>query len=191
MRCTEFDVSCSATILKRGTYQLVNDYSTYPDAVNTWLCPSWGYDEPEVVDVFPDSAEGAGDDASSSSRGATSFLGLIRSSSVTPSSFVIPTTGASPFFTNSHWPKAVRNGHNGKVHEELTWKLVPSQSKGISHNLLVDSALDLKQNLTDGHSRGPMVERAFTFTHSYLHPAISHIIQGRVGPQVLTSLPLT
>lgn len=30
--------------------------------------------------------------------------GLLSSSSVMPSSFVMPTTGGSPFFTNSCWP---------------------------------------------------------------------------------------
>jgi hypothetical protein len=33
-----------------------------------------------------------------------SLLGLFSSSSVTPSSFVMPTTGASPFLTNSYRP---------------------------------------------------------------------------------------
>jgi len=32
------------------------------------------------------------------------FLGRFSSSKVTPSSFVIPTTGGSPFLTNSHCP---------------------------------------------------------------------------------------
>lgn len=32
------------------------------------------------------------------------LLGLFNSSNVTPSSFVIPTTAGSPFFTNSYWP---------------------------------------------------------------------------------------
>ena len=32
------------------------------------------------------------------------LLGLFNSSMVTPSNFVIPTTGGSPFLTNSYWP---------------------------------------------------------------------------------------
>jgi hypothetical protein len=31
--------------------------------------------------------------------------GLFSSSIVMPSNFVIPTTGGSPFFTNSYWPR--------------------------------------------------------------------------------------
>ena len=34
----------------------------------------------------------------------TALLGLLRSSIVIPSSFVMPTTGASPFLTNSYMP---------------------------------------------------------------------------------------
>lgn len=58
----------------------------------------------DASDVLPASVTVVGDEASSSSAGAICRLGLLRSSSVTPSSFVMPTIGASPLFTNSHWP---------------------------------------------------------------------------------------
>lgn len=47
----------------------------------------------------------ASDGATAGVCGAGSFLlGRLSSSSVTPSSFVMPTTGGSPFLTNSYWP---------------------------------------------------------------------------------------
>lgn len=62
------------------------------------------YEDPDGADVLPAPAVVVVVDTSISSSGASCFLGLLRSSSVIPSSLVIPTTGASPFFTNSHWP---------------------------------------------------------------------------------------
>lgn len=54
-----------------------------------------------------------------------------------------------------------------------TWELVASQPESVSNNLLVDSALDLKQDLADCHSCGPVVERTLSFTHSHL---IQHLV---------------
>lgn len=45
-------------------------------------------------------ADGAGVDSTE-----TFLRGFFNSSKVTPSNFVIPTTGASPFLTNSYMPK--------------------------------------------------------------------------------------
>lgn len=66
--------------------------------------------------MLPASVTGVGEDASSNSTGAICLRGLFKSSSVMPSSLVMPTTGGSPFFTNSHWPVYCQ-------HEELTWLL--------------------------------------------------------------------
>lgn len=60
--------------------------------------------EREASDVLPASVTAVGEDACSSSVGAICLLGRFNSSNVIPSSLVIPTIGASPFLTNSHWP---------------------------------------------------------------------------------------
>lgn len=50
----------------------------------------------------------------------------------------------------------------------LTGKLVASKAEGIAHNLLVNTTLDLEEDLVDGHSRSPVVKRAFTLAHTHL-----------------------
>lgn len=81
----------------------------------------------------------------------------------------MPTTGGSPFFTNSHWPKTpLAAAQKDKMIGSRTGQLVASQPKSVSNNLLVDSALDLEQDLADSHPRSPVVKRTFSFTHSHL-----------------------
>jgi hypothetical protein len=55
---------------------------------------------------------------------------------------------------------------------ELTRQLVTSQSKGITCDLLVYQASELKDNLIDCHSCCPMVEGALSLAHTYLSKRI-------------------
>ena len=49
-----------------------------------------------------------------------------------------------------------------------TWQLVPRQPEGVPDDLLVHHSPDLKENLVDGDSGRPVIERALSFTHSHL-----------------------
>lgn len=116
------------------------------------------------------------------------LLGRLSSSRVIPSSFVIPTTGGSPFLTNSHWPGYVSFGMFMVRHSSRTWQLDPSKPEGIPHNLFVKVALDLENDLVDSNSGGPMIESTLSFTHSHLC-CVSHGLLP--APAQPTSFPLT
>lgn len=70
------------------------------------------YYNPPILIYRAGAAAPAPDDAAAAATAATApgigrgtaLLGLFRSSIVIPSNFVMPTTGASPFFTNSYMP---------------------------------------------------------------------------------------
>lgn len=111
-----------------------------------------------------------------SSTAGSFFRGRFRSSSVIPSNFVMPTTGGSLFLTNSHCPKSTSqySGLESDLQDSRTWQLVPSKPERIPDDLLVDEATNLKDNLVDGDSGRPMVERALALTHSHLSPQINH-----------------
>lgn len=72
----------------------------------------------------------------------------------------------------------------------LTRQLVARQAESVTYDSLVNLSSNLKQDLTDGHSTSPVVERTFTFTHT-------HLTHCQLRPcfclswAQLTSLPLT
>lgn len=111
---------------------------------------------------------------------ATLRLGRFSSSSVIPFSFVMPTTGGSPFMTNSHWPMIVQSQplsqstmrKKSDMSQILTRKLVSCQTESITDNLFVNETLELKANLVYSHSSSPMVERALSFAHTNLQVCI-------------------
>lgn len=49
-----------------------------------------------------------------------------------------------------------------------TWQLVPGQPEGVTDDLFVHQATDLKNDLVDGHSGGPVVEGALALAHTHL-----------------------
>jgi len=49
-----------------------------------------------------------------------------------------------------------------------TRQLVTGQTEGVPNNLLVEHTPDLKKDLVDGHSCGPVVEGSLSFTHTHL-----------------------
>lgn len=74
-------------------------------ADESWIAIYWNS---ELLDILQQ-IQGGGDveirSAVSSAGRGSFFLGLIKSSAVTPlPSFVIPMTAGSPFLTNSYWP---------------------------------------------------------------------------------------
>lgn len=94
-----------------------------------------------------------------------------------PSNFVIPTTGGSPFFTNSCWPvdvytldqQPLKNVSCAGVH---TRQFVSGQTEGVANDLLVEHTPDLEENLVDGYSGGPVIKRSLSFTHTHLFSTI-------------------
>lgn len=50
----------------------------------------------------------------------------------------------------------------------LAGQLVASQTESVADDLLVEHAPDLEEDLVDGHSRGPVIERSLSFTHTHL-----------------------
>lgn len=84
-------------------------------------------------------------------------------------------TGGSPFLTNSYSPANVlATPPNIAPRSQLTRQFIPRQPKRILDNLLVQIALDLKQNLADRHSARPMIETALSLPHSALVAARVH-----------------
>lgn len=113
------------------------------------------------------------------------FLGRFRSSNVMPSvSLVMPTTGGSPFLTNSHWP-VIGLALDTETFQTLhTWQLLPSKAKRILDDLLVEVSPDLKHNLVDRDSCRPMVETALSFTHSDLYASSAAALPSLPSRQV-------
>lgn len=94
------------------------------------------------------------------------LLGLFSSSSVTPSNFVIPTTGGSPFFTNSYWPKIIQISiwRSMESSHLLTRHFIRCQPECISCYLFVYISLQLKYNLADSNPGSPMIKGTLSFT---------------------------
>lgn len=60
----------------------------------------------------------------------------------------------------------------------ITWKLVSGQTEGITDDLFVHLSPDLEDDLVDGNSGRPMIERTLTLTHTHLYrkKACEHIV---------------
>jgi hypothetical protein len=84
---------------------------------------------------------------------------------------VMPTTGASPFLTNSYRP--VKNIVSSCLHIiyiawEVTRHFVCCQPECIAGNLLVYIPFHLKNDLAHCNSGGPIIKGSFPFTHTDL-----------------------
>lgn len=115
----------------------------------------------------------------------TSLLGRLRLSNVTPFwSFVNPTTGGSPFFTNSQSPRKIINTSifENICGAERTRKLVSCQSEGLPGDLLVNVTPQLKNNPAHRKPDGPVVELSLSLTHTHL---ISGCVDTNVGAHAL------
>lgn len=112
----------------------------------------------------------------------TALRGFLRLSNVTPlPNFVIPTTGGSPFFTNSHSPTNFKSAYHSVIPNENighTRQFVSSQSECFPSHFFVQVTLQFKNNPTDRNSCRPVVEFSLSFTHSHL---ISFRIDADVG----------
>jgi len=110
---------------------------------------------PGDIDVDTASSElvGGGNDPS-----GTALLGFFNSAIVTPDNLVIPTTGGSPFFTNSYMPARRSVPYSIMTDVGPTRHLVPSYPESVPCNLFVDISLQFEYDLADCNSRRPMIK---------------------------------